>query len=75
MKSYESVVVTKPELSKHITTFEDDGTVDQQFIVIGKEAWTGQGADGAFTAVPEQLADHDAARLRPDPDARRLRGP
>ena len=56
MKSYESVVVTKPELSKHITTFEDDGTVDQQIIVIGKEAWTAEGADGTFTAVPEQLA-------------------
>jgi hypothetical protein len=57
VKSYESVVVTKPELSKHITTFEDDGTVENQFIVIGKEAWSADGPDGAFTAVPEALAN------------------
>jgi hypothetical protein len=56
VKSYESVVVTKPELSKHITTYDDDGTVDSQFIIIGKEAWTAEGADGTFTAMPEQLA-------------------
>ena len=56
VKSYESIVVTKPELSKHITTFNDDGTVDSQFIVIGKEAWTADGPDGTFTAVPEALA-------------------
>lgn len=56
VKQYESVVVTKPELSKHITTFNDDGTVDTQFIVIGKQAWTADGAEGAFTTVPDQLA-------------------
>jgi hypothetical protein len=56
VKTYESVVVTKPELSKAITTFEDDGTVDSRYIVIGKEAWQAEGADGAFTAVPEAMA-------------------
>jgi hypothetical protein len=56
VKTYESVVVTKPELAKHITTFEDDGTVGNQYIVIGKEAWSADGPDGAFTPVPEALA-------------------
>jgi hypothetical protein len=56
VKQYESIVVTKPELSKHITTFSDDGSVETQFIVIGKEAWTADGADGTFTAVPEAMA-------------------
>ena len=56
VKSYDTVVVTKPELSKAITTFNKDGTVDSRLIVIGKEAWQAQGADGPFTAIPEQLA-------------------
>jgi hypothetical protein len=43
-------------LSKAITTFDDDGTVDSRFVVIGKEAWQADGEDGAFTAVPEALA-------------------
>ncbi len=55
--SYESVVVTKPVVSKAITTFEKDGTtVDSRFVVIGKEVWQAQGADGDFEAVPEALA-------------------
>jgi hypothetical protein len=56
VKSYESVVVTKPELSKAITTYNDDGTVDSRFVVIGKEVWQADGADGDFNAVPEALA-------------------
>lgn len=56
IKSYESIVVTKPELSKAITTFDDDGTVKSRFVVIGKEAWQAEGTDGEFTAVPEALA-------------------
>ena len=53
---YESVVVTKPELSKAITTYNDDGTVDTRFVVIGKEVWSAEGADGEFTSIPEALA-------------------
>jgi hypothetical protein len=53
---YESVVVTQPEISKAITTYNDDGTVDTRFIVIGKEVWSADGADGAFEAIPEALA-------------------
>jgi hypothetical protein len=56
VKSFETVVVTKPELSKAITTFGKDGTVDSRFIVIGKEIWQAEGADGDFKAVPEALA-------------------
>lgn len=56
VKSYASVVVTKPELSKAITTFNDDGTVDSRIIVIGKEAWQADGEDDAFTPVPDALA-------------------
>jgi hypothetical protein len=56
VKSYETVVVTKPELSKAITTFKKDGTVDSRLILIGKEAWQAQGADGPFTPIPEALA-------------------
>ena len=53
---YESVVVTQPEISKAITTYNDDGTVDTRFVVIGKEVWTAEGADGEFTAIPEAIA-------------------
>lgn len=56
VKSYDTVVVTKPELSKAITTYNDDGTVDSRLILIGKEAWQAQGADGDFTPIPEALA-------------------
>jgi hypothetical protein len=53
---YESVVVTKPEISKAITTYNDDGTVSERIVVIGKDAWTADGADGAFEPVPEGTA-------------------
>ena len=48
--------MTKPELSKAITTYEKDGSVDFRFVVIGKEVWQAQGEDGEFTSVPEALA-------------------
>jgi hypothetical protein len=54
-EQYHTVVVTKPELSKDITTVKD-GVASTRFIVIGKEAWTQNGPDGKFTEVPEQLA-------------------
>jgi hypothetical protein len=49
VKQYESVVVTKPVLSKAITVY-DGGEVSQRFIVIGDEVWTAEGADGTFEA-------------------------
>lgn len=49
VKQYESVVVTKPVLSKAITVY-DGGDVSQRFVVIGNEVWIGEGADGAFEA-------------------------
>ena len=52
---YESVVVTKPELSKAITLF-DSGTVGTRIIVIGSNAWMATGADGKFESVPATLA-------------------
>lgn len=54
--SYESVVVTKPVLSKAITTFNSDGTVDTRYVIIDKEVWQAQGAKGDFEPVPEALA-------------------
>jgi hypothetical protein len=53
--SYSTVVVTKPVLSKAITSFNDDGTVDTRYIVIDKDVWSADGADGAFTQVPGAL--------------------
>jgi hypothetical protein len=53
---YSSVVVTKPEISKAITTFDDSGKIEQRIVIIGKKAWTADGPDGKFTDVPEQLA-------------------
>jgi len=49
VKQYESVVVTKPVLSKAITVY-DGGEVSQRFVVIGDEFWIAEGADGAFEA-------------------------
>ncbi len=49
---YESVVVTKPELSKAITTYDDSGNVASRYVIIGKDAWSADGPDGAFTAIP-----------------------
>jgi hypothetical protein len=54
--SYTSVVVTEPVLSKAITTLNDDGSVDTRIIVIGDEAWTADGDDGAFEVIPAALA-------------------
>jgi hypothetical protein len=55
VKQYESVVVKNPVLSKAITIY-DSGTVSQRLVVIGDEAWAADGTDGAFEAVPSQLA-------------------
>ncbi len=55
VEQYRSVVVTQPVLSKEISIVED-GAVTSRFIVIGKETWTADGADGAFEAVPEAMA-------------------
>ena len=54
-ETYRSVVVTQPELSKAITIF-DGGEPSQRIVVIGDEAWIADGADGAFEAVPAQMA-------------------
>ncbi|MBI3749483.1 MAG: hypothetical protein HY262_11660 [Chloroflexi bacterium] len=56
VKQYESVVVTKPELSKAITVYDDQGKVSNRYVIIGKDAWQADGADGAFNSVPSQLA-------------------
>lgn len=49
VKQYESVVVTKPVLSKAITVY-DGGDVSQRIVIIGNETWVADGADGAFEA-------------------------
>lgn len=49
VKQSESVVVTKPVLSKAITVY-DGGDVSQRFVIIGNETWIAEGADGAFEA-------------------------
>ena len=50
VKTYESVVVTKPVLSKSITVYDESGEVTQRFVVIGDDLWIADGADGAFEA-------------------------
>ncbi len=55
VSQYETVVVTQPVLSKAITTYNDDGTVESRFIVIDKEIWQADGADGDFNAIPGDL--------------------
>jgi hypothetical protein len=55
VEQYASVVVKEPVLSKAITVF-DDGDVSQRFVIIGEEAWSASGADGAFESVPSELA-------------------
>ena len=55
VKQYDSIVVTQPALSKAITVY-DGGDVSQRFVIIGDEAWSADGADGAFETVPSQLA-------------------
>lgn len=52
---YESVVVTKPVLSKAITII-DGGSVSQRIVVIGEEAWIASGDDGDFEPAPAGMA-------------------
>ena len=54
--AYESVVVTKPVLSKDITTY-DGGEPSTKFIIIGDEVWTADGPDGTYTSVPAELGN------------------
>jgi hypothetical protein len=54
-EQYRSVVVKEPVLSKEITVL-DGGDVSQRFLVIGDEAWTASGEDGAYESVPSELA-------------------
>ena len=56
VKQYESVVVTKPDVSKAITVYDDQGAVTNRYVLIGKDAWQADGPDGAFTSVPAALA-------------------
>ncbi len=56
VKQYESVVVTKPVLSKAITVYDDQGKVSSRYVIIGKDAWTADGADGTFQSVPSAMA-------------------
>lgn len=53
---YESVVVTKPVLSKDITTYSD-GEPSTKFIIIGDEVWQADGPDAAYQSVPSELAN------------------
>jgi hypothetical protein len=55
VKQYESVVVKDPVLSKAITIY-DGGEVQSRLIVIGDDAWSADGASGAYEQVPPQLA-------------------
>ncbi|HEX5147734.1 MAG TPA: hypothetical protein VFW02_01545 [Candidatus Limnocylindrales bacterium] len=64
VKQYESVVVTKPVLSKAITMYEG-GDVSQRFVVIGNEVWTAQGTDGAFEADTTGIASTMLMALDP----------
>lgn len=56
VKQYESVVVTKPVLSKAITVYDDQGNVTNRYVIIGKDAWQADGPKGAFNSVPSELA-------------------
>lgn len=55
-EAYQSVVVTKPVLSKSIQTF-DGGEPSTRFIIIGDEVWTADGPDAEFTSVPKELGN------------------
>jgi hypothetical protein len=54
--AYESIVVTKPVLSKDITTY-DEGEPSTKFIIIGDEVWTADGPDADYVAVPAELGN------------------
>jgi hypothetical protein len=56
VKQYESVVVTKPDLSKAITVYDDAGKISTRYVIIGKDAWSAEGADGTFQSVPAEMA-------------------
>lgn len=67
-KQYESVVVTKPELSKAITVYdESSGAVSNRYVIIGKDAWSADGPDGAFTQIPGGTDAAGALLLAFDP--------
>lgn len=53
---YESVVVTKPVLSKDITTY-NDGEPSTKFIIIGDEVWTADGPGAEYQSVPAELGN------------------
>jgi hypothetical protein len=53
---YESVVITKPVLSKAITTYAD-GEPSTRFIIIGDEVWQADGPDAEYQSVPSELAN------------------
>jgi hypothetical protein len=53
---YESVVVTKPVLSKDITTF-NGGEPSTKFIIIGDEVWTADGPGAEYQSVPPELGN------------------
>jgi hypothetical protein len=55
VKQYDSVVVTKPVLSKSITVYDDTGNVSTKYVIIGKDAWTAEGA-GGFETFPAAMA-------------------
>lgn len=54
--TYSTVVVTKPVLSKAITTFDSDGTVATRFVVVGDRVWSADGTDGQFKALPPEMS-------------------
>jgi hypothetical protein len=56
VEQYQSVVVTKPVLSK-ATTILDQGAVTTRFIVIGADAWLANGPAGKFESVPPEQAN------------------
>ncbi len=53
---YESVVVTKPVLSKDITTYSG-GEPSTKFIIIGDEVWQAEGPGAEYQSVPSELAN------------------
>lgn len=56
VEQYQTVVVTKPVLSKLITSFSD-GVASTRYIVVGPDSWMAEGADGKFEPVPAALGN------------------
>lgn len=52
VKQYETVVVEQPTLLKGITSYNDDGTVSDRYILNGTDTWQASGADGKFEKLP-----------------------